>query len=76
MDTRPELQQFLGQRYGIGSVLGFETHWTANVVRAMGSYGEIFDRDLRDKSSLHPERGENRLWTAGGLQFAVPLTDH
>ncbi len=40
MDTRPELQQFLGHRYGIGSVLGFETHWTANVVRAMGSYGK------------------------------------
>ncbi len=76
LDTRPELQQFLGQRYGLGSLLGLEPHWTANVVQAVGNYGEVFDRDLGDKSSLHLDRGENRLWTAGGLQFALPLTDH
>ena len=76
LDARPELQQFLGQRYGIGSLLGLEPHWTADVVQAVGNYGEIFDRDLGDKSSLHLERGENRLWTSGGLQFALPMTDH
>ncbi len=76
LDTRPELQQFLGQRYGAGSLLGLEPHWTANVVQAVGNYAEIFDRDLGDKSSLHLERGENRLWTSGGLQFALPMRDH
>ena len=76
LDTRPELQQFLGQRYGIGSLLGLEPHWTANVVQAVGNYGEVFERDLGDKSSLHLDRGENRLWTSGGLQFALPITDH
>ncbi len=76
LETRPELQQFLGQRYGIGSLLGLEPHWTANVVQAVGNYGEVFDRDLGERSSLHLDRGENRLWTAGGLQFALPLTDH
>ncbi len=76
LDTRPELQQFLGQRYGIGSLLGLQPHWTASVIQAVGNYGEVFDRDLGDKSSLHLDRGENRLWTSGGLQFALPMTDH
>ncbi len=76
LDTRPELQQFLGQRYGVGSLLGLEPHWTADVVQAVGNYAEIFDRDLGDKSSLHLERGENRLRTSGGLQFALPMRDH
>ena len=76
LETRPEMQQFLGQRYGIGSLLGLQPHWTVDVVQAVGNYGEIFDRDLGDKSSLHLERGENQLWTSGGLQIALPLTDH
>ncbi len=76
LDAQPELQQFLGQRYGTGSLLGLKPYWTVDVVQAVGNYGELFDRDLGEKSSLHLERGENRLWTAGGLQFALPITDH
>ncbi len=76
LEKQPELQQFLGQQYGIGSLMGLHPHWTADVVQAVGNYGEIFDRDLGDQSSLHLDRGQNRLWTAGGLQFPLPLTDH
>ena len=76
LSSQPELQQLLGQRYGIGSLLGLQPHWAADVVQAVGNYGEIFDRDLGDNSALHLDRGENQLWTAGGLQFALPLTDH
>ncbi len=72
----PEVRQLLGQRYGTGSLLGLQPHWVADVVQAVGNYGEIFERDLGAGSPLRLDRGENRLPSAGGLQFAVPLTDH
>ncbi len=73
--TRPELQQLLGQRYGTGTTLGLDPHWSAAVITAVGNYGELFERDLGAKSSLRLDRGENRLPTEGGVLFGVPLTD-
>ncbi len=70
-----ETQQFLGQRFGTGTLLGLDPHWTANVIQTVGNYGEIFDRDLGATSPFRLDRGENRLWNAGGLQFPSPLTD-
>ncbi len=71
-----EVQAFLGQRFGTGALLGLDPHWTANVVQAVGNYGEIYDRDLGAGSPLRLDRGENRLPDAGGLQFPSPVTDH
>ncbi len=71
-----EIQSFLGQRFGTGTLLGLDPHWTANVIGAVGNYGEIFDRDLGAQSPLRLDRGANRLPNAGGLQSPLPLTDH
>lgn len=71
-----EIQQFLGQRFGTGTLLGLDPSWTANVIRSVGNYGEIFDRDLGISSPFRLDRGENRLWSTGGLQYPLPLTDH
>ncbi len=68
---RPELQAVLGQRYGSGTALGLDPHWGANVIGAVGNYGEIFDRDLGPESALGLDRGENRLWTDGGLLYGI-----
>lgn len=72
----PEIQQFLGQRFGTGTLLGLGPHWTADIIQAVGNYGEIFERDLGAQSPLRLDRGENRLWEAGGLQFPLPLAVH
>ena len=72
---RPELQQLLGQRYGTGTTLGLDPHWGAQVLAAVGNYGEIFARDLGPASPLGLDRGENRLWKDGGVMLATPLTD-
>lgn len=69
--TRPELQAVLGQRYGSGTALGIDPHWGANVLAAVGNYGEIFDRDLGPGSALGIDRGENRLWTDGGVLYGI-----
>ena len=74
--TRPELQQLLGQRYGTGTRLGLDPHWGANVIDAVGNYGEIFDRDLGSNSNLRLYRGESRLWTNGGVLYGVLPSIH
>ena len=69
--TRPEVQAVLGQRFGSGTALGLDPYWGANVITAVGNYGEIFDRDLGAQSTLGLDRGENRLWTDGGLMYGL-----
>ena len=69
--TRPEVQAVLGQRFGSGTALGLDPYWGVNVVAAVGNYGEIFDRDLGARSTLGLDRGENRLWTDGGLMYGL-----
>ncbi len=65
-----KIQQLLGQHFGTGARLGLDDHWGANVIQAVGNYGEMFDRDLGANSPLRLDRGANRLWTEGGLMYA------
>ena len=75
-NTRPEVQQLLGQRYGTGTALGIDPHWGANVIDAIGNYGEIFERDLGAGSELRLDRGENRLAAQGGVVLGVVPSVH
>ena len=52
--------------------LGLEGDWYLRVIEAGGNYGEIFERNLGAGSPLRMERGQNRLWTDGGLLYAPP----
>ena len=72
----PEIQNLLGQRFGTGAALGLDPHWGANVLAAVGNYGEIFDRDLGAHSPLGLDRGENKLSTDGGLIYGDLPTPH
>ena len=53
--------------------LGLKTHWAVSVIRAVGNYGEIFERHLGSGGQLKIKRGANALWTRGGLLYAPPL---
>ena len=68
----PDVQMLLGKPLATGKLLGLDTHWAANLLAATGNYGEIFDRDLGAGSPLRLDRAENRLWTQGGLMYALP----
>ena len=68
-----ETQTLLGGRFGTGARLGLADQWGTNVLKAVGNYGEIFERDLGAGSPLRIDRGENRLWTQGGLMYAAPI---
>jgi len=66
-------RRFLGVGSGIGKPLGLGDNWAYNIVKHVGNYGEIFDRNLGKDSDYVLERGMNELWTKGGLMYAPPF---
>lgn len=68
-----DVRQLLGVEGGLGKAIGLDNAWAANVIRAVGNYGEIFERNLGADSKLQIPRGLNALWTKGGLQFAPAI---
>jgi general L-amino acid transport system substrate-binding protein len=71
----PEIKRMLGVEGSFGQEdLGLATDFAANVIRALGNYGEIYDRYMGpDGDAFELPRGVNNLWTAGGLIYAPPL---
>lgn len=69
----PVIQRLLGTWKGYGQYLGLEDGWAANVIDAVGNYGELFERDLGAGSTMKLARGPNNLWTHGGLMIASPI---
>ncbi|CAO3355078.1 transporter substrate-binding domain-containing protein [Azospirillum melinis] len=69
----PDIQRFLGTSPGMGKALGLDEKWAYNVVKKVGNYAEIFDRNVGPGTPLKLERGLNALWTKGGLMYAQPF---
>ena len=69
----PGIQRLLGVSPGMGKSLGLDEKWAYNIIKKVGNYGEVFDRNVGPNTSLKLERGLNALWTKGGLQYAMPL---
>ena len=71
--TDPDIRRLLGVEPGLGKALGLDEEWAYRALRAVGNYGESFDRNLGAGSPIKLERGMNALWTKGGLMYALPL---
>ena len=69
----PTIKRLLGGTPGMGKALGLDEKWAYNAIKAVGNYGEIFDKHLGLSSPLKLERGYNNLWTKGGLIYAPPI---
>lgn len=69
----PSLRRALGVGGGFGSVLGVDNDWAFRAIKCVGSYGEMYERNLGRLSPLKLDRGLNRLWTEGGIMYAPPL---
>jgi general L-amino acid transport system substrate-binding protein len=65
----------LGQEKGskYGADLGVSEDWVVNIVKAVGNYGESFERNLGQGSPLKIKRGLNQLWNKGGIMYAPPI---
>ncbi|GAB5390006.1 MAG: amino acid ABC transporter substrate-binding protein [Alphaproteobacteria bacterium] len=70
----PGIKRLLGtvEGDGLGSMLGLDEKWAHNAIKAVGNYGEMFNRNVGPDTALKLERGLNDLWTRGGLMYASP----
>ncbi len=69
----PKVQRFLGVSPGNGIALGLDEKWAYNIVKLVGNYGEVFERNVGTSTPLKIERGLNALWTNGGLMYTPPF---
>jgi general L-amino acid transport system substrate-binding protein len=78
-ENNPELTRFLGvpsadgKSTNLGQNMGLANDFAARVVKSVGNYGEIYDRNLGKDTKLNIDRGLNKLWTNGGLMYAPPF---
>ena len=71
--TTPEVKRMLGVEGKFGEGLGISNDWVVNIVKQVGNYGEVYDRNVGANSPLKLPRGRNELWSKGGLQYAPPI---
>lgn len=65
-----DIKSFLGVAPGVGKGLGLSDDWVVNVISAVGNYEEIFERNVGSQTPLNMQRGQNALWTDGGLLYS------
>jgi general L-amino acid transport system substrate-binding protein len=71
--TDPELQRMLGVNGDFGKMLGLDNKWAYNIIKSLGNYGEIFERNLGPETPIGLTRGPNVLWSQGGLLYSPPF---
>ena len=69
----PAIKRILGVTPGMGKALGVDEKWVYTIVKQVGNYGESFEKHVGPASLLKIDRGVNKLWTQGGLQYAPPI---
>ena len=69
----PQIQRFLGVSPGNGEALGLDEKWAYNIVKMVGNYAEVFERNVGVNTPLKLERGLNALWTKGGIMYTPPF---
>lgn len=71
--TDPKVKRFLGVTPGNGKALGLDEKWAYNIIKQVGNYGEVFERNVGVNTPLGLKRGLNALWTNGGLLYSPPF---
>ena len=69
----PEIRRLLGVEGKAGEAFGLTNDFVVRIVKNVGNYGEVFEKNLGANSPLKISRGLNALWTKGGLQYAPPV---
>ncbi len=69
----PKIQRFLGVSPGNGKALGLDEKFVYNIIKQVGNYGEVFERNVGVNTPLGLKRGLNALWTNGGLMYSPPF---
>ena len=69
----PDVKRLVGTEGNYGEQLGLTKDWAYRIIKHVGNYGEVFERNVGQGSPLKIARGLNALWTKGGLQYAPPI---
>ena len=69
----PVVMRITGKSEDTGKLLGLDKDWMVKAVKAVGNYGEIFERNVGAKTPLALQRGLNAQWSKGGLMYAPPI---
>jgi general L-amino acid transport system substrate-binding protein len=69
----PEIKRFLGVDPSLGEAIGLDPKFAYNIIKAVGNYGEIFERNIGKSTPVGFDRGYNNLWTKGGLLYSPPF---
>ncbi|WP_439590503.1 amino acid ABC transporter substrate-binding protein [Hydrogenophaga sp.] len=72
--ANPAMAKLLGVQKGVGADLGLSDNWVYDVIKQVGNYGQVYDRELGAASPYKLDRGANRLWRNGGLIYG-PVFD-
>lgn len=67
------IQRLLGVKGDLGKDLGLDAQWAYRIIKQVGNYGEIFERNVGKASPMKMDRGLNDLWTRGGLLYSPPF---
>lgn len=70
---KPDVMRLVGTEGAYGEELGLTKDWAARIIRHVGNYGEVYERNVGSESKLGIPRGLNQLWSAGGIQYAPPI---
>jgi general L-amino acid transport system substrate-binding protein len=70
---KPDVMRLVGTEGSYGEDLGLTKDWAVRIIRRVGNYGEVYERNVGSGSKLHIPRGLNQLWSAGGIQYAPPI---
>jgi general L-amino acid transport system substrate-binding protein len=70
---KPDVMRLVGTEGAYGEDLGLTKDWAARIIRHVGNYGEVYERNVGAGSKLGIPRGLNQLWSAGGIQYAPPI---
>jgi general L-amino acid transport system substrate-binding protein len=70
---KPDVMRLVGTEGAYGEELGLTKDLAARIIRHIGNYGEVYERNVGCGSKLSIPRGLNHLWSAGGIQYAPPI---
>lgn len=70
---KPDVKRLVGTEGNYGEQIGLSKDWAVRIIKHVGNYGEVFERNIGIGSKLSIPRGINSLWTKGGIQYAPPI---
>ena len=73
VDDEPAIRRLLGVEGDHGRFMGLDNRWAYNVIKALGNYGELYERHFGGHSQINLPRKINNLWNAGGIMYAPPI---